>query len=70
MRLANAWEEMKVFVKNLEGSIRQSVIIATLKFIVQFFILFGKFLNCCCSSTMLQIFVIQVSFFDTLMTKV
>ena len=30
-KLANMWEEMEVFVKNLEGSIHQSVAIATVK---------------------------------------
>ena len=31
MQLANMGEEMEVFVKNLEGSIPQSVAIATVK---------------------------------------
>ena len=30
-KLADMWEEMEVFVKNWEGSIPQSVVIATVK---------------------------------------
>ena len=32
-KLANTWEEMEVFVKTLEGSIPQSVAIATVKLV-------------------------------------